>query len=167
MQRRRFSNKEIHNVRAVFALVNEFMPEFGFEMRVDGHVLHMGDEKAGGFFRVATKDYGIEMCPIYVMNEGKKESGCWLTVRDYVNKTEIDSRHISCRVWPLEVIFARAVASVAMLTVARQKHMEIPEGSMEESADKILAELKIRILSELKSIMASRPCPKGSMVHVS
>jgi len=159
MQRRRFSNKEIHNVRAVFALVTEFMPEFGFEMCVDGHVLHMGDEKAGGFFRVATKDYGIELCPIYVLNKGKKEPGCWLTVRDYVNKTEIDSRHISCRVWPLEVIFARAVASVVMLTVARQKHMEIPEGSMEESADKIL--------SELKSIMASRPCPKGPIVHVS
>lgn len=158
-QRRRFSNKEIHNVRAVFALVTEFMPEFGFEMCVDGHVLTMGDEKVGGFFRVATKDYGIELCPIYVLNKGKKESGCWLTIRDYANKTELDSRHISCRECPLEVIFARAVASVTMLTVAKQKHMEIPDGDLEESTDKILAELKRR--------MSSRPCTKGPIVHVS
>lgn len=109
-----FTTQEVHMVRETYkAASNQFLD---LKMCVDAHPIKVGSKKMGNFFRFASTNYGIELCPEYIKRPGhKQEPACMVTIRNYALQCEMDSRVFSCKSVGVETIFAHAVAAVQFL----------------------------------------------------
>lgn len=109
-----FTTQEVHMVRETYkAASNHFLD---LKMCVDAHPIKVGGKKMGSFFRFASTNYGIELCPEYIKRPGhKQEPACMVTIRNYALQCEVDSRVFSCKSVGVETIFAHAVAAVQFL----------------------------------------------------
>jgi hypothetical protein len=110
-----FTTQEVHMVRETYKAAAS-TPCLDLKMCVDAHPIKMGDKKMGKFFRFASTNYGIELCPEYIKRPGQKqEPACMVVIRNYALQREVESRVISCKSVGIETIFAHAVAAVQFL----------------------------------------------------
>lgn len=109
-----FTSQEVHMVKETYkAASNQCLD---LKMCVDAHPINVGGKKMGKFFRFASTNYGIELCPEYIKRPGQKqEPACMVTIRNYSLQCEVDSRVFSCKSVGIETIFAHAVAAVQFL----------------------------------------------------